>query len=272
MKPEDAVKIANNQLDALERALAAGHSDGLKAYLLASARLYKYSFGNQLLIYSQSPHASNVAGFVAWKRAKRSVKKGEKGIAIRMPSPFTKEDKNGAEELVMRFKIGYVFDVSQTESIDGTELATVELAQVLGDPGNYLPAMRGLLGTHNISLTYVSALGGADGMSSGGKVTIRTEQTPAQEFSVLVHEFAHELLHHGKESRPSKLVRETEAEAVAYVVSAGIGLEQNNAAVDYIHLYAGDDTTLRGSLVAIQKVSTLILSALLKDNVEEKES
>ena len=40
--------------------------------------------------------------------------------------------------------------------------------------------------------------------------------------------------------RLSKKQVETEAEAVAYVVSKSIGLKTGNAASDYIQLYSGD--------------------------------
>jgi hypothetical protein len=47
---------------------------------------------------------------------------------------------------------------------------------------------------------------------------------PAEEFSVLAHELAHEMLHHRKdEARLPKVVVETQAEAVAYVVPRGVG-------------------------------------------------
>jgi hypothetical protein len=44
------------------------------------------------------------------------------------------------------------------------------------------------------------------------------------------------------------MVRETEAEAVAYAVSEAIGLDANTAAIDYIQLYKGDKDTLMESL------------------------
>ena len=43
-------------------------------------------------------------------------------------------------------------------------------------------------------------------------------------------------------------VRETEAEAVAFVVNQGIGLDTNSAAQDYISLYSGDAALLLESL------------------------
>jgi hypothetical protein len=54
---------------------------------------------------------------------------------------------------------------------------------------------------------------GADGVSCGGRISIKPGLPAAQEFSVLVHELAHELLHRGEVRPASKTVRETEAEA-----------------------------------------------------------
>lgn len=80
---------------------------------------------------------------------------------------------------------------------------------------------------------------------------------------MLVHELAHELLHRGeRRSDTSKIVRETEAEAVAFVVCHAIGLDTNTAASDYIRLYSGDKATLHASLGAVQHAATEILTAL----------
>jgi hypothetical protein len=80
---------------------------------------------------------------------------------------------------------------------------------------------------------------------------------------VLVHEFAHELLHQGGDDRPaSKTVRETEAEAVAFIVSTAIGIQSSVDATDYIQLYDGNADMLRQSLNRIQATAKTILSAL----------
>lgn len=79
----------------------------------------------------------------------------------------------------------------------------------------------------------------------------------------MVHELAHEMLHHGGAERPSKVIRETQA--VAFVVSHGVGLETNRAAADYIALYYGDKKTLSDSLSEIQEAATTILNDLLGD-------
>jgi hypothetical protein len=60
----------------------------------------------------------------------------------------------------------------------------------------------------------------------------------------------------------TKTVRETEAEAVAFVVSQTIGLDAGRASADYIHFYHGNAALLTESLEVIQKTSALILSAI----------
>jgi hypothetical protein len=59
-------------------------------------------------------------------------------------------------------------------------------------------------------------------------------------------------------------VRETEAEAIAFVVSQTIGLDAGKSSADYIHLYHGNAALLAESLEVIQSTSALILCAIEK--------
>src|SRR6185437_5069199 len=103
-----------------------------------------------------------------------------------------------------------------------------------------------------ITVEYDPSIAPAMGVSSGGRIRLVPDLPKAEEFAVLVHELAHEMLHHGKDAeRLPKTVRETQAEAVAYAVCQAAGLEGNNAAADYISLYNGDKKTLADSLTKI---------------------
>ena len=62
----------------------------------------------------------------------------------------------------------------------------------------------------------------------------------------------------------TKTVRETEAEAIAFVVGNTIGLNNGRASADYIQLYHGNAALLAESLEVIQKTSALILAGLEK--------
>lgn len=101
------------------------------------------------------------------------------------------------------------------------------------------------------------------GTSAGGKITLLPGQSPAEEFATLAHELAHEMLHRDqRRAQTTKRVRETEAEAVSFVVCSGIGLETGSAAQDYIQLYEGDAKLLTESLEHIQQTATRILNAI----------
>jgi hypothetical protein len=79
----------------------------------------------------------------------------------------------------------------------------------------------------------------------------------------MVHELAHELLHQDPVNRPKdKTVREAEAEAVAYVVCQGIGLDVSTASSDYIQLYDGDKKTLMASMERIQRTAAEVLEGV----------
>ena len=72
-----------------------------KQYLTSAARLYKYPFKEQLLIYAQRPDASACASIEVWNEKMHSwVYRGSKGIAL-----IDEEHGRGG-------KLKYVFDVS----------------------------------------------------------------------------------------------------------------------------------------------------------------
>ncbi len=265
MKAEEAKKIADQALQNLTDALKHGKSEQLTQYLAMLARFHRYSFGNVLLILSQSATATHVAGFGTWKQMGRFVKKGEKGILIIAPmsirpkddKPEQSQEQSERAKPILRFRGVYVFDVTQT---DGQPLP--EPSRVGGDPRHHLTQIKELVAEKGIKLDYDDLPMGADGVSRGGRISIRPGLQPANEFSVIVHELAHELLHRGDQRPTSKTVRETEAEAVAYVVCQAIGLETGSAASDYIQLYDGKTETLAASLDRIQHVAADIIAAI----------
>jgi len=108
------------------------------------------------------------------------------------------------------------------------------------------------------------------GVSYGGKIALLPGQSKAEEFVTLVHETAHELLHKAeRRTFTTATVRETEAEAVAFIVGQAIGLEMGNASSDYIQMYNGNATLLAESLEVIQRTSAVILAAIHIDEIAE---
>lgn len=98
-------------------------------------------------------------------------------------------------------------------------------------------------------------------MFGAGNLHLLAGLAPADEFGVLVHELAHEVLHHGAKGKSRRTV-ELEAEAVAFVVTQAIGLDTNTAASDYIQLYHGNRDASEASLATIQRTASAILTDL----------
>src|SRR6185437_12200433 len=116
MKTDQAKTLTETALTRLMEALEHGQSQALKLYLAMMSRFHRYSWGNVLLIYSQRPDASHVAGFQAWLKVRRFVRKGEKGIVILAPMVGRKKSDDvlteDAQTRLFGFRAAHVFDVS----------------------------------------------------------------------------------------------------------------------------------------------------------------
>jgi antirestriction protein ArdC len=266
MKSEQITQITNKAIEQLTAALNQGRSETLTQYLAAIGRFHRYSLRNVMLIASQKPAATHVAGFHTWHKLGRFVKKGEKGILILAPivrrkSESAEQNETDESSTAISFRAAYVFDISQT---DGQALP--EIGSVNGDPRDYRERLAKFGIEQGIALEYSEDIAPARGTSAGGKITLLPGQAPAEEFATLAHELAHEMMHRTeRRSNTSKRTREIEAEAVAFVVSHAIGLEIGSAAQDYIQLYEGDAKLLTESLEHIQQTATQILNAIGAD-------
>jgi hypothetical protein len=267
-KQQTAKEAIAANVQALIEQLEQRHSDGLTAYLTAMGRFHNYSFGNILEIARQKPDATRVAGLYAWNQLGRNVRKGERGIRILAPVIGVRRKKDAEPDKDIRtqnqavlvgFRSAYVFDVSQTEGKDLPELSE----RVTGNVGGYRERLLDFISGQGLQLEFKDSIAPALGMSYGGRIAILPGQGAAEEFSTLVHELSHEMLHKAeRRTATTKTVRETEAEAIAFVVGKTIGLDTGRASADYIHLYHGNAALLTESLEVIQKTSGVILSAL----------
>jgi len=266
--------LIKQAVDYLLNQLEAGKSETLTAYLAAMARFHSYSFGNILAIARQRPTASRVAGFSTWKELGRFVKRGEKGIQILAPIVGHRRRKNDQEQqtdekprpVLIGFRAVYVFDVAQTEGADLPEFEH----NITGDVREHRDRLIEFLARQNIALDYTENIAPALGVSYGGKIALLPGQSKAEEFVTLVHEVAHELLHKtDRRTKTTATVRETEAEAVAFIVGQGIGLEMGRASSDYIQMYAGNAALLAESLEVVQRTSAVILGAITVEAAPE---
>ncbi len=273
-KPQTSKEVIAANVQLLIEQLEAGHSEGLTAYLTAMGRFHSYSFGNILEIARQMPDATRVAGLHAWNQLGRKVMKGQKGIRILAPMVSSRKKKHNeatskdpaavSKPVLVGFRAVYVFDVSQTE---GAELPQFT-ERTKGEVGQYRERLIDFTTAQGIALEFKDSIAPALGVSYGGRIAILPGQAPAAEFSTLVHELAHEMLHKAeRRTATTRTVRETEAEAIAFVVSQTVGLDAGRASADYIHLYHGNAALLSESLEVIQRTSALILSAIETEQV-----
>lgn len=254
------------EIEARVEELARG-TDALRAsetfynYLKVMGRFHKYSIGNVLLIFSQMPGATLVAGYHTWQKLGRQVRKGEKGIAILAPMTWSKqeqaEDGSTTEVPVRWWKTVAVFDVSQTDGEPLPELGGIPhetdealaalLTQVAEDRGFHVvidPDLRD----------------GVQGYSDGREIHI----LPDTGTQVLAHELAHTLLRHPFAVRDGELSREeaeVEAEGAAYAVAAHFGLDPSSS-VPYLVGYWTDAKAVRAHLEAIRSAAAEIIDAV----------
>ena len=95
--------------------------------VIATCEGHTLSLKNQMLVALQCPTATLVGGFKQWKRQGRAVRRGEHGYMIWVPSEYGRKgddtpqpsEIDGKEEKAeVRFLVGTVFDLAQTESLD----------------------------------------------------------------------------------------------------------------------------------------------------------
>lgn len=219
------------------------NSQKYKEFLAFSSRFYHYSFRNQILIWTQKPNATYVAGFNAWKKIGRFVKKGEKGIRILAPiiiKTTKKNDMGDEEETEFRkYKVTTVFDISQTK---GDPIPSLHefVHTVRGETELYQMVM-------NISPFPVEELTdcqGADGYFrlKEKDIKICSKNPTSHRLLTLIHEIAHGLLHSDRKNSPEKNIREIEAESVGFIVCHALGIDTSVNSLGYLASYGGKST------------------------------
>ncbi|MDU2657287.1 MAG: LPD25 domain-containing protein [Clostridium perfringens] len=237
----------------------------LKEYLSFMAKFHNYSYRNSILIEEQFRGAVAVGSFAFWKEKGYSVNKGEKGIKILVPTKlgdrFIAEDgtikliskasekekqliKSGDLEIfegAIKFKQGYVFDVSQT-NIPASELPKIFPNKWLeGDVKNYKAFYKSLEDVASkIGVKIIepkSELGLVKGVSytSTREIALNPRNSELQNVKTLIHELAHAKLH-TVETRDNytKEEKEFQAEMVALSVSSYFGINTEEYSLRYL--------------------------------------
>jgi antirestriction protein ArdC len=244
-------------------------SDEWRQYLDYQSRFHKYSFGNVLLIMLQYPHASRIAGYRAWQRMNRFIRKGEKAIYVLAPMVYKRPEDEGADttdKVIRGFKYVPVFDVSQT---DGEELPSVCNRLSGDDPSNLFAQLVAVAQSIGFSVEHSELPGETNGDCTHELHRIRVEvsNSAAQQVKTLAHEIAHAILH---EQYDSRALAELEAESTAYVVCQSLGLDTSDYSFGYVATWAGDadkaTAAIKASGERIQRAAATILQPFEQDD------
>ncbi|HEX3682219.1 MAG TPA: ArdC-like ssDNA-binding domain-containing protein [Bryobacteraceae bacterium] len=207
----------------------------------AYSRFHNYSIGNQILALIQCKgrgiEPGPIGTFMRWKDCGRYVRKGEKALMLCMPITCKRKATDAEDdtpEVFTRFtyKRNW-FVLSQTEGDEYTP-----------EP---LPDWSGSKALESLSIERVAfdmLDGNTQGYAQGRKVAVSPiAQFPAK---TLLHELAHVLLGHTSElmsdtsERTPKDIRELEAECVAMLCCASLGLPGEEFSRGYIqHWFHG---------------------------------
>ena len=290
-KPADKLKEITDRLE--QGITELFESERYKEYLRVMSKFHNYSFNNTLLIAMQKPDASLVAGFSSWKNNfGRNVMKGEKGIKIIAPSPFTvkqevektdpqtgkpvigKDGKPVTEEKEIKvpaYKVVSVFDVSQTE---GRELPDIAVDELTGDVDRFKDFFAALEQASPVPVGFEKIEGGAHGYYhlEEKRIAIDEGMSDLQTLKTAIHEIAHAKLHdidlnapkEEQKPRVDRRTREVEAESVAYTVCQHYGLDTSDYSFGYVAGWSSGKelTELRGSLETIRSTAAEMINAI----------
>lgn len=239
-------------------------SEEMQRYLDFVAKFHNYSPNNIFLIMLAKPDATMVAGFQAWKMRGRYVKKGERGIPIFAPMIHKEDsDKEDSPKVLYGFRVAYVFDISQT---DGDPLPPVPDWKSPEKSADLTEKLIRFANSKGVTVTFKDLPGEAQGVSRGGVIEI----SPDAGTKTLIHEIAHELMHHKVATSSRHDVREMEAESVAYVVSRYFGITSLNCP-NYILLSGGDRHTFTEVMISSVQASLEIIKYIEMDVYNKSE-
>ena len=273
----DRLKAAHRRLQEAVQSIVTG--EDWQRMLKTAAKFHRYSFHNTLMIFLQRPDATSVAGFNRWKSLGRSVKRGEKGIAIFAPCKYkTKIETEEGDEKTMQqirgFRVVHVFDISQT---DGEEIPDLDAIRPKLLQGNAPEGIWDMVARHAQSVGY-EVIRHQRGSENGycdflkKQISVCPDVSGAQAVKTLIHEVGHALLH-AEGPVASREVAEVEVESVAYIVCDALGLDSGDYSFPYVTRWAeGSAELVRETAERAISCAKQILTALEVPAAVEKAS
>jgi antirestriction protein ArdC len=243
------LESAHAELTAAVQAIST--SDDWRAFLDFARKLHSYSAQNRMWLFQQAmmrgwDDLGQVAGFRAWLTLGRYVRKGEHGLSVLAPVRVKTTAEDGSESWVVRgFKVEHVFAARQTDG-EGAVPAPIRPKLLTGEgPAGAWVALCELVAARGFTVERTD-LYPANGQTSFTTkvVTVADRLDEAAAVKTLGHELAHVLLHqpsqidyHTKRERC-----EVEAESIAFVVCAELGLATAVYSFPYVASWAAGDT------------------------------
>jgi antirestriction protein ArdC len=270
---ETAQAKAQAALDRLGEGVRAVYdSERWETWLQSLARFHDYSLNNTLLIAMQMPEATQVASFRSWKRDfNRHVRRGERGIEILVPmlvkchAEEKEQDAGEERRRLVGFRVGHVFDVSQTE---GEPLPTL-MDEVTESVDRYAATLDAVRAVVAYPVEFRDDLPESTNgyFRRGELIAIREDMPEGQTVKTALHELAHSRLHDGdpaSEGMPDRAMREVQAESVAYTVSAALGLDTSGYSFGYVASWAvgRTDKEMRACLQVVRDAAKAMVEDL----------
>ena len=273
--------VANKDTKALAEHLKEGmrsylDSEQFKSFLDTMSKFHNYSLNNIHLLKMQNPNVSQVASFNKWKTDfDRTVKKGSKALKIWVPYQvktsipvhqkeldFTpaENEMEQKEIIVTRFKLGNVFDVSQTE---GKELpkAINELTGDVKDYEDLYRAAKAVSMDNQVSISFEEinreSTNGYYSPDENRIVISKGLKGQEQILKTIFHEMAHADLHRGSNAQYGDnqyRKQELQAESVAYVVANHFGFDTSSYSFGYLAIWAKDKNGFEDMVEQLQVV------------------
>ena len=256
-------------------------SEGWQRWVRARALFHSYSLRNCMLLAQQCHErgidARRVAGFHAWMKLGRCVRKGEKGLVVLAPMLVKQREQHSEdlEEKRVVFRSAFVFADSQTDPLPDVEPAPLEppSEQLTGDSHRYLlERLEAFAGSIEFNVAFEAIDGSAGGWCDAKRRRIVVDAAlPANaQVRVLVHELAHAL---GVGYQQFDRARaEVIVDTVTFVVCSSVGLAIDGESIPYVAGW-GEDGALEAVVVFAEMIDGLArrLEDALGDPVEEPE-
>lgn len=238
-------------------------SDGWARWVRARSIFHAYSAGNCMLLAAQCHQRgmipTRIAGFRTWLKLGRVVRKGETALKILAPMPLKHHDQEAGEEnehTRVLFRTAFVFDVSQTDVLDGAEPAPLEAPRqpMTGDSHAHLLApLRGFADSLGYSVSFETIAGSAGGWCdpSSKRIVVDADVPANAQLRTLIHECAHALgIGYDNYSRAQA---EVMVDTVTLIAASAVGLAVDGETVPYVSGWGED-----GALEAVTEFAETI--------------